>query len=144
MERYLRKSYDKQELIDKILAKHPNIANLDSQLVMQRQSGVVHLFQIVHFISSPYMSNACTPVHIMYCADAILGEITPLNTQQSIQDEMDATLSRKSLTSEQESVAKALISAKGIHAINGCPGAGKTFVTKWYVLYDSSFSKSQR
>ena len=56
-------------------------------------------------------------------ADALLEENTPLLTQQSIQDEMDATLSGKSLTSEQASLVKALISAKGIHAINGCPGA---------------------
>ena len=53
MERYLRKSYDKQELIDKILAKHPNIANLDGKLAIQRQSGDYepHLCHCYHILT---------------------------------------------------------------------------------------------
>ena len=39
MERYLRKTYDKHETIDRILSKHPNVAVVDDNLCLSTQPG---------------------------------------------------------------------------------------------------------
>ena len=44
---------------------------------------------------------------------------------------LDATLRNKALTAEQDAVVQRLLKAKGIHALDGTPGSGKTFTTKW-------------
>ena len=57
-----------------------------------------------------------------------------VQSQAAIQQEMIAELGTNSLTEDQLAVVQRLTNAKGIHTLNGCPGAGKTFTTKWYVL----------
>ena len=41
------------------------------------------------------------------------------------------TMAGAQLTEEQQSVVHAITSARGLHVLDGCPGTGKSFVTKY-------------
>ena len=135
MQRQLQKSYDKQEVIDKILIKHPNITVVDGHLRLKDLQGATSLST---HDCSPRQYKRVTIAHVLTIqlsslhTDSAVEPEPPFVTQDAIAGKMNDALHGKTLTTEQADIVQELLHATGIHALNGCPGAGMTFTTKWY------------